>query len=196
MNPLVEAYLPICIGWEKEELTMYRDSLGNATVADGLLLPTMAAALVLPFQMGDRPATADEIANEYKRVMAMPVGLRAEAYATKGSPRLTSSECTDLCRKVVTARVDELMRLLPCYALLPFTWQLGLLDMAYNLGTHGLLIKFPHLMAAVEGGNAVECMAQCNRPQLPAARNNWTRAQFVQGVAGNVATAANNLSTE
>jgi GH24 family phage-related lysozyme (muramidase) len=176
-NPLVEAYLPICAGWEGTLRTMYRDTLGNCTVADGLLLPTMASALVLPFQSGTMAATSDQIANEYNRVMAMPKGLRAQAYANLNSPTLAASECMNLLRAVVTSRVAELTKMLPCYASLPFSWQLALLDLAYNLGTHGLS-GFPHLIAGVESGNAQECISQCNRPQLPAARNDWTRAQF------------------
>ena len=180
---LREAYLPIAIRWEGELVTMYRDTLGNATVADGLLLPSMASALVLPFQVPvvnapARAATADEIANEYDRVMGMPKGLVASHYANANSPRLSIAECTNLLRPVVDSRIAELTRLVIRFASLSLAWRLALLDMAYNLGTHGLLIKFPHLMLGVEAGSSPECMAQCNRPQLPDARNNWTRTQF------------------
>jgi hypothetical protein len=175
---LREAYLPIAIGWEGELVTIYRDTLGNATVADGLLLPSMASALVLPFQVAGRAATADEIANEYDRVMGMPKGLRAQSYANSRSPRLSLAECTDLLRPVVDSRIAELTRLVQRFASLSLKWRLGILDMAYNLGTHGLLTKFPHLMLGVEAGSSVECMAQCNRPQLSDARNDWTRIQF------------------
>lgn len=196
MNPLVQAYLPIAIHWEGEIRTMYRDNAaGGCTVGDGLLLPSMASALVLPFQVGDRAATADEICHEYDRVMGLPKGLRAQAYANANSPRLSIAECTDLLEKVVASRVEELLRLLPCYDSLPFTWQLGTLDMAYNLGTHGLLIKFPHFIDGIERGDAVTCMSQCVRPQLSKERNEWTRKQFETGVAGNQATTVNNLSS-
>jgi GH24 family phage-related lysozyme (muramidase) len=177
-NALREAYLPIAIGWEGELRTIYRDTLGNATVGDGLLLPSMASALVLPFQVAGRAATADEIAHEYDRVMAIPMGLRADKYANASSPTLSIAECTDLLRTVVASRIADLTRLLPRYAGLSFAWRLALLDMAYNLGTHGLLIKFPHLVLGVEAGSSSECMAECGRPQLSAARNNWTRTQF------------------
>jgi len=92
------------------------DTLGNCTVADGLLLPSMASALVLPFQKDGRAATADEVVAEYNRVMGMPKGMIAAHYANSNSPRLSLAECTDLLRPVVNSRIAELTRLVKCFA--------------------------------------------------------------------------------
>ena len=182
-QPLIEAYLPISIGWEGEERTLYRDSLGFMSVGDGLMLPNLAPALALPFWTGARRSPPAEISAEWARVQAMPKDLRAEAYAIPGCPSLLVAEIADLLRSIVAARVADLIRLLPHFTRLSFAWRLALLDMGYNLSVPRLLKEFPHLILGVEAGSSPECMAECNRPQLSAARNYWTKTQFA-GASG------------
>jgi len=47
---------------------MYRDTVGKVTVGVGLMLPDAKAAEALPFIVGTRPATPQEIAAEFTRV--------------------------------------------------------------------------------------------------------------------------------
>ena len=58
--------------------------------------------------------------------------------------------------------------------------------MIYNLGPAGLFKGFPHLVAAVQAGAWVQAAEHCMRRGPSAARNNWTRNQFLSAVIGTI----------
>ena len=72
-----------CVPW------MYRDTVGKVTVGVGLMLPDAKAAEALPFVIGTRAATPEEIAAEYARVDAMAMGRASAFYKTPTSLELT-----------------------------------------------------------------------------------------------------------
>ncbi len=59
---------------------MYRDTVGKVTVGVGLMLPDVKAAQELPFIMGTRPATPQEIAAEFARIDRLPLGRPSSFY--------------------------------------------------------------------------------------------------------------------
>jgi hypothetical protein len=63
---------------------------------------------------------------------------------------------------------------------------MALLDMIYNLGPAGLFKGFPHLVAAIQTGAWAEAAEDCMRHGPSAARNNWTRKQFLSVVVGTI----------
>jgi GH24 family phage-related lysozyme (muramidase) len=63
-----------CVPW------MYRDTVGKVTVGVGLMLPDANVAESLPFFLGPRPATSQEIAAEYARVDSLPLGRASTFY--------------------------------------------------------------------------------------------------------------------
>ncbi len=68
---------------------MYRDTVGKVTVGVGLMLPDARAAEALPFVLGARAATPEEIACEYARVDAMTLGHASAFYKISTSLELT-----------------------------------------------------------------------------------------------------------
>jgi len=58
--------------------------------------------------------------------------------------------------------------------------------MIYNLGPAGLFKGFPHLVAAVQTGAWAQAAEHCMRRGPSAARNNWTRNQFLSAVVGTI----------
>src|SRR5258708_39027672 len=68
---------------------MYRDTVGKVTVGVGLMLPDAKAAEALPFVVGARAATPEEIAAEYAHVEAMAMGRASAFYKTPSSLVLT-----------------------------------------------------------------------------------------------------------
>jgi hypothetical protein len=63
---------------------------------------------------------------------------------------------------------------------------MALLDMIYNLGPAGLFKGFPHLVAAIQTGAWAQAAEHCMRRGPSAARNNWTRQQFLSAVVGTI----------
>jgi GH24 family phage-related lysozyme (muramidase) len=163
---------------------MYLDTRGYVTVGVGLMLPDAAAAQKLPFMIGGRAATEEEIAGEYGRVEAMAMGRPAQYYRKDNGLVLEKAEIDSLLRTVLAGFEGELRAKLTGYDGFPDSAKLALLDMAYNLGPVGLLDGYPTLIAAVEAGNWAKASSSCFRHGPGAARNQWTQTMFLQNVAG------------
>jgi GH24 family phage-related lysozyme (muramidase) len=165
-----------CIPW------MYRDTVGKVTVGVGLMLPDAKAAESLPFLLGSRPATSQEIAAEYARISSLPQGRASAFYKSLNSLELPQQTIDTKLTSILHGFETDLRAHLPHYDTLPDGVKLALLDMTYNLGPAGLFKDFPHLIAAVESGSWAEAAARCMRRGPSAARNNWTREQFLSAV--------------
>jgi GH24 family phage-related lysozyme (muramidase) len=165
---------------------MYRDTIGKVTVGVGLMLPDVSAAQELPFILSSRPATPEEIAEEFARVDALPLGRASSFYKTPGSLELTQQTIDAKLTSVLRGFETDLRNQFPRYDLLPDAIKMALLDMIYNLGPTGLFHGFPHLVAAVEAGAWAKAAEDCMRRGPSAARNNWTRQQFLSAVVDTI----------
>jgi GH24 family phage-related lysozyme (muramidase) len=169
-----------CVPW------MYRDTVGKVTVGVGLMLPDAKAAQALPFFLGSRPATLEDIAAEYARVDAMTLGRASSFYKTPTSLELTQQTIDAKLSSVLQGFEADLRTEFPHYDTLPDAIKMALLDMIYNLGPAGLFKGFPHLVAAIQTGSWVQAAEHCMRRGPSTARNNWTRQQFLSAVVGTI----------
>ena len=167
-----------CVPW------MYRDTVGKVTVGVGLMLPDAKAAQALPFVIGTRPATPEEIAADYARVDAMAMGRASAFYKTPASLVLTEQTIDAKLSSILAGFEADLRTQFPHYDGLPDGVKMALLDMIYNLGPAGLFKGFPHLVAAVETGAWAQAAEHCTRRGPGPARNDWTRQQFLSAVVG------------
>jgi GH24 family phage-related lysozyme (muramidase) len=165
---------------------MYRDTVGKVTVGVGLMLPDAKAAQALPFLDGPNPATPEQIAAEYARVDALPLGRASAFYKTPTSLQLTQQTIDAKLITILQGFESDLRTEFPHYDSLPDAIKLALLDMIYNLGPAGLFKGFPHLVAAVQTGAWAQAAEHCMRRGPSAARNNWTRNQFLSAVVGTI----------
>jgi GH24 family phage-related lysozyme (muramidase) len=164
-----------CIPW------MYLDSVGKVTVGIGLMLPDVAAALAVPFQQsaGDtHDADPEPVQQEFARVSKMEANHSAGYYRTTLSPVLSMETMERLCRERITEGEIGLRELFPGYDAMPDAVKVALIDMQYNLGTHGLG-KYMHLRAALEAGNLPLAAVECHRFGIQPERNEWTTQQFL-----------------
>jgi GH24 family phage-related lysozyme (muramidase) len=169
-----------CVPW------MYRDTVGKVTVGVGLMLPDVKAAQALPFVLGARAATPEEIAAEYARVDAMAMGRASSFYKILGSLELTQQTIDAKLGSVLAGFEADLKTEFPHYDALPDGVKMALLDMIYNLGPAGLFKGFPHLVAAIQTGAWAQAAEHCMRRGPAPARNNWTRQQFLSAVVGTI----------
>jgi GH24 family phage-related lysozyme (muramidase) len=168
---------------------MYLDTRGHVTVGVGLLLADANAARKLPFTIANQPATPDQIAADYERVHAMPMGRPAGFYHQRLCPQLPQPSIDSLLRTVLLGFESDLRTHLPTYDALPDTVKLALLDMAYNLGPANLLREYPRLLQAVQAGNWARAAATCFRHGPGAARNQWTQQMFLANVVQTIKAA-------
>jgi GH24 family phage-related lysozyme (muramidase) len=178
-----------CVPW------MYRDTVGKVTVGVGLMLPDAKAAEALPFLIGTRAATQQEIAAEYTRVDAMPIGRASAFYKTPTSLVLTQQTIDAKLISVLEGFEADLKAQFPNYDNLPDGVKIALLDMIYNLGPAGLFKGFPHLIAAVQSGAWTQAAEHCMRRGPGLARNDWTREQFLSAVVGTIKAEAESWMT-
>jgi GH24 family phage-related lysozyme (muramidase) len=169
-----------CVPW------MYRDTVGKVTVGVGLMLPDAKAAQALPFFLGVRAATQQEIAAEYARVDAMTLGRASSFYKIPTSLTLTQQTIDSKLSSVLQGFEADLRTEFPHYDTLPDAIKMALLDMIYNLGPAGLFKGFPHLVAAVQTGSWAQAAEHCMRRGPSQARNNWTQQQFLSSVVGTI----------
>jgi GH24 family phage-related lysozyme (muramidase) len=165
---------------------MYRDTVGKVTVGVGLMLPDAKAAQALPFFLGSRAATPEEIAAEYARVDAMTLGRASSFYKTPTSLELMQQTIDVKLSSVLQGFEASLRAEFPHYDNLPDGVKIALLDMIYNLGPAGLFHGFPHLVAAVQTGAWAQAAEHCMRRGPGPARNAWTRQQFLTAVIGTI----------
>jgi GH24 family phage-related lysozyme (muramidase) len=174
---------------------MYRDTVGKVTVGIGLMLPDAKAAEALPFVVGTRAATPEEIAAEYARVDAMPMGRASTFYKTPTSLVLTQQTIDAKLSSVLAGFEADLRGQFPHYDALPDGIKMALLDMIYNLGAAGLFKGFPHLVTAIQTGAWQQAAEHCIRRGPGAARNDWTREQFLSAVVGTIKAEAESWLT-
>jgi GH24 family phage-related lysozyme (muramidase) len=178
-----------CVPW------MYRDTVGKVTVGVGLMLPDAKSAQALPFMLGTRPATPEEIAAEFARVDKMAMGHASAFYKTPASLELTQQTIDAKLTSVLQGFEADLRGEFPHYDALPDGVKMALLDMIYNLGPAGLFNGFPHLISAIQTGNWSLAVDHCTRRGPAPARNNWTRQQFLSAVVGTIKAEAESLLT-
>ena len=169
-----------CVPW------MYRDTAGKVTVGVGLMLPDAATASALPFLLAETPADPEQIAEEFARVNALPQGKLPAFYKLPTSPQLPQPAIDAKLSSVLTEFEATLRQKLGGYDGLPDGVKMALLDMAYNLGPAGLLTGYPHMLNAIETGSWSQAAAECTREGISAARNSWTRAQFLSTVVDSI----------
>ncbi len=159
---------------------MYLDTKGLVTVGVGKMLRSEAAALKLPFvRRGDGVrASPAEITADFRAVLAQPKGKLAGSYRKFTALDLTDVAVDELLKITVDGFEADLRARLPGYANAPAAAKAALLDMAYNLGTDGLLL-YRNLKAAVVQGDWQRAAAESHRNGPSQERNDWTRAQFL-----------------
>lgn len=163
---------------------MYLDTKGLVTVGVGKMLRNEAAAMKLPFLRradGGR-ATPSEIVTDFRAVLAQPKGRLAGSYRAFTRLELGNQAIDDLLRVTVDGFEADLRARLPGYDAAPAPAKAALLDMAYNLGTDGLLL-FAKLKAAVARGDWPRAAAESHRNGPSQERNDWTRGQFLAAAA-------------
>lgn len=168
---------------------MYLDTVGTVTVGVGLMLPTPQSATALPFQFDGRPADAQEIIVDFRRVSSMVKGKAAGFYRSPMSVLLTPAEIDIQLRAAVTHLDQDLRKAIPIWDALPASAKVALLDMAHNLGMTDLLQGYPKLLHAVVTGDWKTAAAECHRNGPPPTRNEWTRQQFLAYIAAPSITA-------
>ncbi|MDQ2711170.1 MAG: hypothetical protein M3Y24_02860 [Acidobacteriota bacterium] len=159
---------------------MYLDTVGRVTIGVGHMIPACAAAQQLQFVMRgtSQNATYDQIAQDYNSVHDQRSGMRADLYSSFTRLEMTPVVVTNLLTKDIAVMESGVRLSFRGYDSYPSSAQDALLDMAFNLGVSGLIIKFPRLKLAAESSDWHVCALQCQRSGISQDRNDRTKAMF------------------
>ena len=160
---------------------MYLDTVGKVTIGVGNMLRNAKAATQLPFIVKESGAAAStaEIIAEYERVAELKPGLAARSYKKHTRLVLTNDAIDALLDKRLARFKSRLRKDFEGFDSFPVEAQLGLIDMAFNLGNHGLISKFPTFTRAARTRDWKLCAKECKRKQVQKARNREVEELFL-----------------
>jgi GH24 family phage-related lysozyme (muramidase) len=166
---------------------LYRDSAdaGNVTIGIGCLIPNVAAALDLLFQVRGQPATEAQVQVEWERVMGMAPKLRARRYRNQdvgARVELSDHAVNEIAVQRLRKALTGLHLLVEGFEELPHGPRAGLVDLCWCLGI-GKLSKWHHLLAAVARRDWKTAGFESHVAGGREDRNIWRRRQF-EGAAG------------
>jgi GH24 family phage-related lysozyme (muramidase) len=166
--------VPLISAHEGRSRHMYPDTRGNVTVGVGHLLPSVAAAVALPFYIVPPVlervrATAQQISAAYAYVKAT-----RQPYL---SLVLDDADIDQLLADDI-ARFEPVVRqAFPEFDNLPAPVQIAIYDMVFNLGS---LRAFPKFVAAVNARDWNLAAEECLRRDVGQKRNHDTADLFEQ----------------
>jgi GH24 family phage-related lysozyme (muramidase) len=159
---------------------MYLDTRGNVTAGVGVMLPSAADALKLPWiDVKGNPASAFDVTEEFLRVQKMLTGRSAQFYYLDTAPKLALTEISHMLDATVSVCEGELAKTFDKYAQFPVPAKLALIDMVYNLGLEKLKFEYIHFCTAVGRMDWETAAANCHRNGPGDSRNEWTKQQFL-----------------
>jgi GH24 family phage-related lysozyme (muramidase) len=158
---------------EGEIAHMYLDTVGAVTVGVGNMLPSVNEAQKLSFinRLTKKLATKDEIKADFESVKKQIKGLKASAYKSYTKLDFPPTSIDNLLNIRIEEFKQQLRLKFPKFDSYPLTAQFALLDMAFNLGTEGLVSKFPNFKKAIEAEDWGKAAKESNRPQVSISRN-------------------------
>jgi GH24 family phage-related lysozyme (muramidase) len=139
---------------------LYLDVEGLVTCGVGNLVDPISACLPLPWQIDGRPATQQEIGDQWTRVKgAIQLEKRGGgAFLSVTTMRLTDDAIDDLVRTRAAQMNAVLVQRFPAFEDFPADAQLALMSLAWACGPD---FRFPKLVVAVLAGDWSTCATEC-----------------------------------
>jgi GH24 family phage-related lysozyme (muramidase) len=175
------AFVPFITPFEGSTNWMYCDVKGLVTTGIGNLIDPFQTAIHLPWIVGQRLATEQEIITAWRFVKDnQDLKLQGGgAYKSLTQLRLTDKAVSDLVAKRLASMDSILCSRFYGYEFYPANAQLGILSMAWALGPN---FWFPTFKAACERGDWTTAANECHISDANPARNTANKALFLAAV--------------
>jgi GH24 family phage-related lysozyme (muramidase) len=159
---------------------MYLDTVGKVTIGVGHMIPSAADAQQIQFVTcgTSTAATTQQILAEFTNMGRQRPAMAASSYRQFAQLEMTPAAVDALLDRDISVMENGLRANLPAYDSFPGPAQDALLDMAFNLGVHGLIAHFPHLISAAVAKDWNTCATQCHRNGISESRNQKTADMF------------------
>jgi len=160
---------------------MYLDTVEKVTVGVGNMLkkPSSAAALSFEIEATGEKASTETIEKEFELISQQESPRPAKYYKQFTQLILSDYEINQLLDVRLDKFESKLRQDFPKYDEYPDAARLGLIDMAYNLGSKGLIKKFPTFTNAARKADWLTCANECRRKQIQDSRNDTVKSMFL-----------------
>jgi GH24 family phage-related lysozyme (muramidase) len=164
----------------------YLDGAGLVTIGVGCRISIMdrGAGLQMFLDDGDL-ASLEQIGADYETVRHMKPGLALKEYRQATRCRMRDDQIVALFNERWHAIQLEIEAYTGPISELPMPAQMGIMDMAFNVGATGVVHGFPSFTKAFETRDWATCAIECIRLENPPhsngvqpSRNVWTADQF------------------
>lgn len=154
------AFFDFSVRFEGSVPFLYLDILCLVTVGVGNLVDPVAAALDVPFVIGDRPATRDEVARDWHAVKDRPdlAKMGHRAFEKLTTIRLTEEGTRSLVNRKLAQFELQLIQRFPAFHEWCADAQLALLSMSWAAGP---AFKAPRFEAHAKALNFDGCAEEC-----------------------------------
>lgn len=159
----------------------YLDGEGIVTIGIGCVVDPQKPNEFAMYRKSDNAlASIEEIDSEYTSIRQLPSDRLADVYAPFCALYMMPADVVNLFSERLTEILTVVEAQTGPLEAYPEIAQLGLADMALNLGPTKLRNKFTTFMADFIAKNWPGCAAECHRlPPVSESRNDWTKQQFL-----------------
>lgn len=160
---------------------MYLCPKGVVTVGVGHAIQSVGEAKKLPFKhrKSGIKATEKEIEEAYRKVKSAKAGQLAGKYKALNDLELDGNSINNLLENDINDFKTKLKLAYPGFDDYPVQAQCGLLDLAYNVGSHSLTTTFPNFNKHVENKDWLKAAIESHRKKpFPDGRNAIVRRWF------------------
>lgn len=153
----------------------YLDGKSLVTIGIGCVIANKEAATMLNmyFKSSNMKAKLMDIIGEWNTVKSLIPGKLTSYYAENTRLYLPDSDIINLFTFRIHDKIFNLRKSLPEYDKFPKDVQDVLIDMSFNLGISGLIMKFPKFIELLRKRNYSGAANECHREGISEARNNW-----------------------
>jgi GH24 family phage-related lysozyme (muramidase) len=162
---------------------MYCDTTGNVTIGIGKKLNDVNHAKKFGFinTKTGKTATADEIKKDFETVKGnCKSNYKAKAYKKHTQLILSKGTIENQIKKDVDEFERQLNQKIKNFKTLPPEVQQALIDMSFNVGTNGMVTRFPNLMKAINKKDWNKAAKESNRSDVSTDRNSYVRNLFLK----------------
>jgi len=159
----------------------YLDPSGLVTIGIGCRVATIHEALQLDFLYKDSklPAERDSIRNDFIIVSQSISGQDTSYYDLLTNLFLSEEDIVKLFIVKYLEKLHYTKTYFADFDSFSDNIKLALLDMTFNLGVTGLIMKFPKFTKALQRKDWMAAAAECDRHGISAERNSFVRNTFL-----------------
>ena len=150
----------------------YLDGAGNVSTGVGHLCSSLEEFVKLGW-VGGKPE------NDFLTVKSSRPKMGINYYAGLTTCRLPQDIIDELRNADIAGKISQLTAALPECTGWPVAARAALLDMSFNIGVHGIVSKYPNMLAAIRSGDWKTAATESHRNGIQDARNQYTAGLFL-----------------